>query len=159
MKVRRRVDGTAVPTARLLDAAPGGAHRGRRPAPRPRTPVGRPGSTAAEATAWVAASEAAWVGVPDAVASAVEPGALEGPVRGTGPEGTAGVASRRPCGPPRWAAAAGRAGGWPVEPPPDAIDARLANPASPETVAAVPLEAAWERAVRGAACGHGRQPR
>jgi hypothetical protein len=105
----------------------------------------------------VAASEAAWTAVPDAVASAVELRALEGTRAPTA------AGSRRVKGAlvdsvraAARAAAAGEAWRLAGEAAARTVDARMADPTSPEQVAAVPLAIAWDRALQGATTRLGR---
>ncbi len=113
---------------------------------------------ASEASAWVAASEAAWTGIPDAVASAVELAAREGTrTRPNGPRSrpSAGAVAAAVRAAARAAAAseAWRLAGAAAA---RAVDARMADPTSAEQVAAVPLATAWDRALHGAASRLGR---
>jgi hypothetical protein len=114
---------------------------------------------ASEASAWVAASEAAWVGIPDAIASAVELRALE--VARQAPPATRGRrrAVRRDVAASVRAAALAAAAeeGWRLAgaASASAIDSSD-DTSSPEQVAAVPTAVAWDRALRGAAQRLGR---
>ena len=156
-KVRRLADGSHRDRQlALLDAARGRAQGGRAATPPP-TRLGA-WEAASEASAWVAASEAAWTGIPDAVASAVELAALEG--TRTRPDGPR---SRRPKGAvaeavraAARAAAASEAWRLAGAAAARAVDARMADPTSAEQVAAVPLATAWDRALHGAASRLGR---
>jgi hypothetical protein len=113
---------------------------------------------ASEASAWVAASEAAWTGIPDAVASAVELAALERtrtlsdgprsrPAKGAVADAVR-AAARAAAASEAWRLAGAAAA--------RAVDARMADPTSAEQVAAVPLATAWDRALQGAASRLGR---
>jgi hypothetical protein len=106
---------------------------------------------AAEAGAWVAASEAAWVGIPDAIASATELRARE-LSRRLAERGAASVAgspadSVRAAG---LAAAAEEAWRLAGEAASARVDEHTGDATSPEQLTAVPLRTAWDRALQGA---------
>ena len=151
MKVRRADGGHHARQLHLLDAALAELTAGGHPSPGDDA-AWDDWEHAAEVSAWVAASEAAWVGIPDAVASAAELRALE-LVRGTGigaPGDVAGTVTEQVRA-AAMAAAAEEAWRLAGSAAAAAVDVRMADPDLHETVTAVPLSTAWERAGQGAA--------